>query len=392
MELTILMPCLNEEETIAVCIRKAFRFLNVHHIDGEVLISDNGSTDRSREIAVSEGARVVITEEKGYGSALINGTKEALGQYVIMGDADDSYDFENLMPFLEKLREGYDLVMGDRFAGGIEKGAMPWSHQYIGNPILSFLGRIFLHSKVHDFHCGLRGFNREAILSLGLQTTGMEYASEMVVLAELNHLRITEVPTTLKKDGRTGSPHLRSFRDGWRHLKFLLMYAPKWLFLYPGIFFLTLGTVLGISLLIRDRVINRVTFSIHTLLYCTCAIVIGLNIIGMYIIVKVYAHNHHFAAFEKTNWNKLVPENTVIACGALLTLAGILLMIYAVIKWHQTGFGDLDPNHIMRIVIPSILLMQVGIESICIGFIIGIVKIKVDPSIPEKTSYSSNNH
>ena len=236
MELTILMPCLNEAETLAICIRKAKKFLSENNIDGEVLISDNGSTDGSQDIAKAEGARVVSTDIKGYGSALINGTKNAYGKYVIMGDADDSYDFLHLMPFVEKLREGYDLVMGDRFAGGIEEGAMPWSHKYIGNPVLSFIGRLFYKSKIRDFHCGLRGYNRESMLNLHLQTTGMEYASEMVVKSELNGLKIAEVPTTLSKDGRSRPPHLRSFRDGWRHLKFLLMYAPNWLLLYPGFF------------------------------------------------------------------------------------------------------------------------------------------------------------
>jgi len=224
MELTILMPCLNEEETLAVCIRKAKTFLEENNIDGEVLISDNGSTDGSAEIAVKEGAKVVSAPVQGYGSALIKGSEEAKGKYVIMGDCDDSYDFLNLMPFLEKLREGYDLVIGNRFAGGIEKGAMPWSHRYLGNPFLSFVGRKRFHSKVRDFHCGLRGYNRESIQSLGLQTTGMEYASEMIVKAELKGLKVTEVPTTLKKDGRSRPPHLRSMRDGWRHLKFLLTF------------------------------------------------------------------------------------------------------------------------------------------------------------------------
>lgn len=224
MELTILMPCLNEAETLALCIRKARAFLEKNNIDGEVLISDNGSTDGSADIAEAEGARVVHAPVKGYGSALIKGCKEAKGRYVIMGDCDDSYDFSNLMPFLEKLREGEDLVVGNRFAGGIEKGAMPWSHRYIGNPFLSFIGRKRFHSKVKDFHCGLRGYNREAILSLDLQTTGMEYASEMIVKAGLKGLKVTEVPTRLRKDGRSGRPHLRSVRDGFRHLKFLLTF------------------------------------------------------------------------------------------------------------------------------------------------------------------------
>lgn len=224
MELTILMPCLNEAETLAVCIRKARTFLEKNNIDGEVLISDNGSTDGSADIAAKEGARVVFEPVKGYGSALIKGCEEAKGKYVIMGDCDDSYDFLDLMPFLEKLREGSDLVVGNRFAGGIEKGAMPWSHRYIGNPFLSFVGRKRFHSKVKDFHCGLRGYNRESVMRLGLQTTGMEYASEMIVRSELKGLKITEVPTKLKKDGRSGPAHLRSVRDGIRHLKFLLTF------------------------------------------------------------------------------------------------------------------------------------------------------------------------
>lgn len=227
MELTILMPCLNEEETLAACIQKAKIFLENNKIDGEILISDNGSTDRSREIAVSEGTRVVVAEQRGYGGALIAGTKEAQGKYIIMGDADDSYDFLHLMPFLEKLREGYDLVMGDRFTGGIERGAMPWSHRYIGNPFLSFVGRKLYHSNVRDFHCGLRGYNRESILNLNLRASGMEYASEMVVKAELNKLKITEVPVILRQDGRSRASHLRSFRDGCRHLKLLLTNVPK---------------------------------------------------------------------------------------------------------------------------------------------------------------------
>ena len=224
MELTILMPCLNEAETLAVCIRKAKTFLDENGIDGEVLISDNGSTDGSAAIAEKEEARVVTARVKGYGSALIKGSKEAKGKYVIMGDCDDSYDFLSIMPFLEKLREGNDLVVGNRFEGGIEKGAMPWSHRYIGNPFLSFIGRKRFHSKVRDFHCGLRGFDKEKILSLDLKTTGMEYASEMIVRSELAGLKVTQVPTTLKKDGRSRPPHLRSMSDGFRHLKFLLTF------------------------------------------------------------------------------------------------------------------------------------------------------------------------
>ena len=249
-ELTILMPCLNEAETLETCIKKAQTFLYENNVDGEILIADNGSTDGSIDIAQRNGARVVNVETKGYGAALIAGGNAALGNYVIMGDSDDSYDFLHLMPFVEKLREGYDLVMGNRFKGGIEKGAMPFSHRYIGNPVLSFIGRFFYSSKIGDFHCGLRGYNTARMRSIDLKTTGMEYASEMVVKSTLYGFKIAEVPTTLKKDGRSHAPHLHTWRDGWRHLKFLLMHSPKWLFLYPGIFLLVLGLGLMFAILV----------------------------------------------------------------------------------------------------------------------------------------------
>ena len=381
MELTILMPCLNEAETLAICIRKAKKFLSENNIDGEVLISDNGSTDGSQDIAKAEGARVVSTDIKGYGSALINGTKNAYGKYVIMGDADDSYDFLHLMPFVEKLREGYDLVMGDRFAGGIAEGAMPWSHKYIGNPVLSFIGRLFYKSKIRDFHCGLRGYNRESMLNLRLQTTGMEYASEMVVKSELNGLKIAEVPTTLSKDGRSRPPHLRSFRDGWRHLKFLLMYAPNWLLLYPGFIFLILGLVLGGIIVVDKITINNINFSIHTLLYCACLIIIGLSIMQMYLIVKVYAYNHNFLPKKQTDWNHKIREDRIIAIGAGIVILGIVLSIIAVETWKASSMGDLNAEQTMRIVIPAVLCLIVGFQSIFTGFMVGVMKIRTETSI-----------
>jgi len=381
MELTILMPCLNEAETLAICIRKAKKFLSENNIDGEVLISDNGSTDGSQDIAKAEGARVVSTDIKGYGSALINGTKNAYGKYVIMGDADDSYDFLHLMPFVEKLREGYDLVMGDRFAGGIEEGAMPWSHKYIGNPVLSFIGRLFYKSKIRDFHCGLRGYNRESMLNLHLQTTGMEYASEMVVKSELNGLKIAEVPTTLSKDGRSRPPHLRSFRDGWRHLKFLLMYAPNWLLLYPGFIFLILGLVLGGTIVVDKITINNINFSIHTLLYCACLIIIGLSILQMYLIVKAYAYNHNFLPKKQTDWNHKIREDRIIAIGAGIVIIGIVLSIIAVETWKASSMGDLNAEQTMRIVIPAVLCLIVGFQSIFTGFMVGVMKIRTETSI-----------
>lgn len=381
MELTILMPCLNEAETLAICIRKAKTFLSENNIDGEVLISDNGSTDGSQDIAREEGARVVSTDIKGYGSALINGTKNAYGKYVIMGDADDSYDFLHLMPFVEKLREGYDLVMGDRFAGGIEEGAMPWSHKYIGNPVLSFIGRLFYNSRIRDFHCGLRGYNRESMLKLNLQTTGMEYASEMVVKSELNGLKIAEVPTTLSKDGRSRPPHLRSFRDGWRHLKFLFMYAPNWLLLYPGMFFLLLGLVLGGIIVVDKITINNINFSIHTLLYCACLIIIGLSILQMYMIVKVFAYNHDFLPKNQIDWNHMIKEDRIIALGAGIVMIGIVLSIIALETWKSFSMGDLNAEETMRIVIPAVLCLIVGFQSIFTGFIVGVMKIRTKSSV-----------
>lgn len=377
MELTILMPCLNEAETIGVCIRKAMGFLKKNNIDGEVLIADNGSTDNSAQIASSMGARVIHAPIKGYGGALSAGCMAAQGTFVIMGDADDSYDFEHLDAFLEKLREGYDLVMGNRFEGGIEKGAMPWSHRYIGNPVLSFIGRLFFQSRIRDFHCGLRGYRRDKMMKLQLHTTGMEYASEMVVMSELANYKICEVPTTLKKDGRSGQPHLRSFRDGWRHLKFLFMYSPKWLFLYPGIILTFLGVVCGICLSVGQLSIGSVTFSIHSLLYCMMGVILGVNIIYFYAFTKLYAYNSHFIPNDSFV-DKLVRfgEDQGIFVGSILTLIGIVSTIIAVSYWKNAGFGTMDPEKLMRSVLPAATMIELGIETIFACFLMGILKIE----------------
>lgn len=386
MELTVLMPCLNEAETIAICIKKAQMFLLSNHVDGEVLISDNGSTDDSVQIAESLGARVIHAETKGYGSALIEGCNHAKGKYVIMGDADDSYDFEHLAPFLQKLREGYDLVMGNRFKGGIAPGAMPWSHRYIGNPVLSFIGRRFFHSDIRDFHCGLRGYNRERMLSLNLHTTGMEYASEMVVMSELAKYKICEVPTTLKKDGRSRPPHLRSFRDGWRHLKFLLMYCPKRLFLYPGAILFFLGLIGGITLTIGQFALGDVVFSIHTLLYCMMAIILGANTIFFYAFTKLYAQKSHFIPHDPA-LDKImkIGEDKGMVIGFLVALTGLILSVVAFNIWRSSAFSVMQPEMLMRIVLPAATMIEVGVETMFACFFMGILKIEWRENQDEKS-------
>lgn len=378
LELTILMPCLNEAETIEICIKKALKSIEENNIKGEVLIADNGSTDGSQEIAIKAGARVINVPRKGYGSALIEGTKKAYGKYCIMGDADDSYDFSNIMPFIEKLREGYELVMGNRFMGGIEKGAMPWSHKYIGTPVISFLGRLFYKSKIGDFNCGMRGYDRQAILNLDLKCTGMEYASEMIVQANLNDLKIAEIPTTLKKDGRTRPPHLKSFSDGWRHLKFLLLYSPKWLFLIPGIFLLVVGIIGSIVMSFSNIKIASVVLGVHTRLYLGGMIVVGLQMVIFSLFAKVYAINSRMHPKEEKVFNylkKITLEKGLIA-GIILTFSGFILSIYAIIMWKKASWGDLNPVNIMPITIPAIYLIIIGMQMVFASFILGILNIE----------------
>lgn len=378
IELTILMPCLNEAETLEICIKKAMSFLTDNNVDGEVLIADNGSTDGSQDIATRNGARVVNIEQKGYGSALRGGSENARGKYVIMGDADDSYNFLNLMPFLEKLREGFELVMGNRFKGGIEKGAMPPLHKYLGNPVLSFIGRIFYPSEIKDFHCGLRGYNRAAIKSLQLQTTGMEYASEMVVQATLHKLRMIEVPTTLSPDGRTRPPHLRSWRDGWRHLKFLMMYSPNWTFLYPGLILSVVGLLMMVIIGVGPTKIGNVNFGINTMMYGSASLLVGANISLFSMFTKAYALSSGFIPNSPKTigiFEKFTVEKGVVI-GGVLTLLGIAATIFAFIIWGNNSFGNLQPESIMKITIPATTLIAIGIELIFASFFLGILEIE----------------
>lgn len=378
MELTILMPCLNEAKTIGICIEKAKKFLNTNNIDGEILIADNGSTDGSKEIARKNGARVVDIKEKGYGAALIGGCNAAYGKYVIMGDSDDSYDFLNLMPFVEKLREGYELVMGNRFKGGIEPGAMPPLHKYLGNPVLSFIGRVLYRSDIKDFHCGLRGYNRESILKLNLHTLGMEYASEMVVQATLHKLKITEVPTTLKKDGRDRPPHLRSWSDGWRHLTFLLMHSPKWLFLFPGLILFIIGLILGSFIVVSPIIIKNITLDVNTLIYTSISTIIGFQLILYYILTLKYAEKTKF--IPSTNISKKFVKFTMnkgILIGAILFLIGLIGSIIAFCIWSSTGFGALIPEKMLRLTIPILVVFVCSIQLMFSSFFLGILEIKI---------------
>ena len=377
-ELSILMPCLNEAETLATCIKKARKALDDLNVNGEVLIADNGSTDGSPEIAAALGARVIHVAEKGYGSALLGGIKAARGKYIIMGDADDSYDFTNLGPFLDKLRAGYDLVMGNRFKGGIAPDAMPPLHKYLGNPVLTSIGRLLFRSPCGDFHCGLRGFSKAAIQRLDLRTTGMEFASETVVKASLHGLRITEVPTTLSVDGRNRPPHLRSWRDGWRHLRFLLLYSPRWLFLYPGLLLMLVGSVVSGWLLVGPRVVDGITLDVHTFLYAAMAIVIGYQTVIFAVFTKVFAITEGLLPEDpklKAMFRHVKLETGILAA-VLLFVAGIGLSVYALSFWSATSFGPLDPSRTLRLVIPAVTLIALGLQTVLSSFFLSILGLE----------------
>ncbi len=378
IEISIVMPCLNEAETVAKCINKAHVFFEQYNIQGEVVVADNGSTDNSQQIASTHGARVISVEEKGYGSALMGGIQAAQGKYVIMGDADDSYDFSALESFIEKLHKGNQLVMGNRFKGGIMPNAMPPLHRYLGSPVLSSIGRLFFNSDIRDFHCGLRGFDREAILNLDLRASGMEFASEMIVKATLQQLSIVEVPTILHPDGRSHPPHLRSWHDGWRHLRFLLLYSPRWLFYYPGLVLITLGIIGMIALLPGPLIIANVTFDIHTLLLSGTAIILGVQTTGFAILAKQYARNLGFIPSSQ-RFDKLVEKTSlekILILAAALFCLGVGGIIFSIAMWSNSAFGELDASKMMRLLVPATTLTAVGIQSGFIAFFKSILDIK----------------
>jgi glycosyltransferase involved in cell wall biosynthesis len=375
VELSVVMPCLNEAATVGICVKKAMDALELHGIRGEVIIADNGSTDGSQQIAREFGARVVPVERRGYGSALQSGIAAAHGEFILMGDADDTYDFSQLNEFVAKLREGYDLVMGNRFLGKILPGAMPPLHRYLGNPVLTGIGRLFFKSPVGDFHCGLRAFRKDAIEELGLRTLGMEFATEMVVKATTFGLSVTEIPTTLAPDRRDRPPHLRTWRDGWRHLRFLLLYSPRWLFLYPGIALFAAGIVISAILLPGPRAVGNVVFDVHTLLFAAMAILIGFQSVVFATFTKVFAISEGLLPEDPrlTRMFRYVTLEVGLIAGVLLILAGAGAWILGLEYWRIREFGALDPVKTLRIVIPGVVCFTLGFQIILSSFFLSVL-------------------
>ena len=382
VRLTILMPCLNEARTLPACIKKAQAYLAHAGISGEILIADNGSTDGSRDIAQALGARVVTVTARGYGNALRAGIVAARGAYVIMGDADDSYDFGELEPFLHQLEAGYDVVIGNRFAGGIEPGAMPPLHRYLGNPVLSFLGRRLFGAPVHDLYCGLRGFRREAILSLGLNAPGMEFALEMIVKAALRSLSIAEVPTTLSPDGRDRAPHLRSFRDGWRSLRFYLLLCPRWLFLYPGILLAACGGIASTVLMITDVRIGAVVFAHHSLILTAAMTNIGVQCMLFWAFARIVGEHAGLLPVDPVfnAFRRLLTLERVLPVGIALVVFGVAAALYALISWYELSFGEIQGDTLTRIVCSASFLAVLGFQLIFASFFICLLDQVPEPA------------
>ncbi|HEY6332868.1 MAG TPA: glycosyltransferase family 2 protein [Blastocatellia bacterium] len=372
------MPCLNEAGTLRSCIRKAFAGLRSNGLAGEVIVADNGSTDDSIRIAEEEGALIVRVDSRGYGAASMGGILAARGKYVIMGDADDTYDFSQIGPFVDKLRQGNDLVMGNRFKGGIEPGAMPALHRYLGNPVLSGLGRLFFRSPCGDFHCGLRGFRKDSIMQMDLRTTGMEFASEMVVKATLNKLKMAEVPTTLAADARDRAPHLRTWRDGWRHLRFLLLYSPRWLFLYPGMLLMIAGLTTGTWLEFGPVTIHNVTLDIHSLLYAASAVVVGFEAINFAVFTKIFAITEGLLP-DDPKVNSIFRHVTLeagLVVGLTILALGVTGSVLAVNEWGFRSFGNLDPRSEMRVAIPSVMALILGCQIVLSSFFLSVLGLR----------------
>jgi glycosyltransferase involved in cell wall biosynthesis len=383
IELSVVLPCLNEAETVATCVRKAITHLRAEGVVAEVIVADNGSTDGSQDLARAEGARVIHIPTRGYGAAIQGGILAARGKYVLMADSDDSYDLSNLMPFLVKLREGYELVMGNRFEGGIEPGAMPWLHK-LGNPVLSGIGKLFFNIPTNDFHCGIRAFDRHRILELDLHTTGMEFASEVVVQAALSKLKMTEVPTTLSKDGRSRPPHLRTWRDGWRHLRFLLMYSPGWLFLLPASLLLFFGIEGLILTATGPKRIGDVVFDIGTLVVSSLMILMAVQLLLFFAAARVFATAK--GLLPRTpgydTWMSRFSLERGVVAGVVVFLIGAVGLGAALLRWQQAGFGDLDQAALLRLLVPSATFVMVGFQLVFGSFLLGIPKLKTERTGP----------
>jgi glycosyltransferase involved in cell wall biosynthesis len=391
IELTILMPCLNEAETLAACINKAKAYLDRSGVVGEIVIADNGSTDGSQDIATRLGARVVRVPQKGYGAALLGGIAAAHGRFIVMGDADDSYDFTALDPFVDALRSGADLVIGNRFQGGIEPGAMPFLHRYLGNPVLSLLGRVFFHVKARDFHCGLRGFRAESIRSLNLRTTGMEFASEMVVRTALAGLVIAEVPTTLKPDGRSRAPHLKTWRDGWRHLKFLLIYNPRWLFVIPGLFLCALGlTVTAFLATGPVHLSSSLTLDLNTFMAACFMVVTGVQLVTFGLLSRLYADRTGLLPPNtRSRWLKAHVSTDRLALGAgACLLVGLASFGSAIASWAALDFGPLTDPGIPRVVLLGLTLIVIAFQVFFSAFLLGVLEI---PAMPARVQASEQD-
>ena len=378
LELSIVMPCLNEAQTVGTCVRKAQASLERLGIDGEVVVADNGSTDGSQAIASTLGARVVPAPARGYGNALATGIAAARGRYVIMGDADDSYDFADLGALVDRLRAGYDLVVGNRFAGGIRPGSMPWLHEHVGNPVLSFIGRRLFGTPCGDIYCGLRGFDRAKIAALDLRSAGMEFAIEMIVKATVRKLRVGEVPTVLSPDAEGRAPHLKTWRDGWRSLRLLLLYSPRWLFLYPGIVLFALGLAGMAWLLPAQRTVGDVTFDVSTLLYTALAVVVGLQAIFFFVTARWFAMTQGLLP-ENERLRRLVDANLLefgLLAGLVLTVAGLGLSLHALATWDEHGFGRLDYPEVLRLAIPGATLITCGIQTAFSSMFLGVLGLE----------------
>jgi glycosyltransferase involved in cell wall biosynthesis len=376
LELTVLLPCLDEAETLADCIRDVRGFLAENDVRGEVVVADNGSSDGSPAIAEREGARVVAVATRGYGAAIRGGIAAARGRFVVMADADRSYDLTTLGPFLERLRGGADLVMGNRFRGGVAPGAMPFLHRYVGNPVLTAVGRMLFRSPVRDFHCGIRGFEREAARRMDLRTTGMELASEMVIKATLLGMRVEEVPTTLSPDGRTRPPHLRTWRDGWRHLRFMLLYSPRWLFLYPGLTLVAAGLVLGGRIVAAPLTVGDVTLDIHSLVFACTAVVLGVQSVSFAVFARAFAVHEGLLprspALERVG--RLARLEVGVVVGAVLFGLGLVLSAWALARWGgPEAFGDLEPRDMMRAVAPAATAMIVGGQIVLASLLLSLI-------------------